>query len=146
MKCWFILTSWLGKPQHLTWQFCLKHWWKLCQKCYVGICTLTFMFKSGRKAARLGPQEIILFILQSQAGSAGLKLYLSGIWYFFNFPTCLWWTSQNVLGQSSWTLNALSAGTLFPAPAPASLPATRAQCSLWYRVQTGIPVLHFSML
>lgn len=79
MKCWFILTSWLGKPQHLTWQFCLKHWWKLCQKCYVGICTLTFMFKSGRKAARLGPQEIILFILQSQAGSAGLKLYLSGI-------------------------------------------------------------------
>lgn len=79
MKCWFILTSWLGKPQHLTWQFCLKHWWKLCQKCYVGICTLTFMFKSGIKAARLGLREIILFILQSQAGSAGLKLYLSVI-------------------------------------------------------------------
>lgn len=37
------------------------------------------MFKSGRKVARLGPQEIILYILQSQAGSAGLKLYLSGI-------------------------------------------------------------------
>ena len=38
--------------------------------------TLAFMFKPSLRVERLGPQEI-LFILQSQAGSAALKLYLS---------------------------------------------------------------------
>lgn len=40
---------------------------------------LTFMFKPGIKVESLGPQEIVFFILQSQAGSAALKSYPSGV-------------------------------------------------------------------
>lgn len=40
--------------------------------------TLAFMFKPGLRVERLEPQEI-LFILQSQAGSAACKLYPSDV-------------------------------------------------------------------
>lgn len=57
---------------------------------------LTFVFKLGIKAERLGPQEIILFILQSQAGPAALTSYPSDVLLLL---VSLRWRSQSVLAQ-----------------------------------------------
>ena len=54
------------------------------------------MFKPGIKVERLGPQEIMLFILQSQAGSAALTSYLSEVFQtssnqsVMEIPKCSW--------------------------------------------------------
>lgn len=68
----------------------------ICQKYYIVMYILTFMFKAGIKVESLGPQEIGLFILQSQAGSAALKSYLSGVFLtssnqpVVEIPKCSW--------------------------------------------------------
>lgn len=93
---------------------------------------LTLMFKPGIKVERVGPQEIKLFTLQSQAGSAVLGSHLGDV-----FLTS---SNQSVveIPESSWTLCPetrlpLSVEMLFLTPAPPLPPKPSTACDIKHR-------------